>query len=410
MNIASTMAGRTKTTSPFMRNVLLIAMCFQFSAFVLVCRPQLALHEPIQGCLQNNADRAPQILHYSRVMPTPDGHRYLPSTAVFLVEAFKLMICLTIAFWEFASKASSSATLSSLLVAFGNAIVAGDSWKMAVPASLYTLANSLQYVAISNLDAATFHVVYQFKIIVTALFSVLMLRKTLTPRQWLALLLLMIGVALVSMPHQQQASLANSHHTRIYLPRSANPILQHLGLAQSVPHMRKRSATYEGIEEDEMLLNTPGMDASVGLLSVLAVCLLSGWSGVYFERVIKDSTHATSLWIRNVQLSLYSLFPAFFIGIIFLDGEHVAKNGFFAGYNWIVVFSIGIQSVGGIVAAFCIYYADNISKNFAISISMILSGLASMLFFDFHASSNVSRSNQYLDRSDRLHSSSSAPQ
>jgi drug/metabolite transporter (DMT)-like permease len=338
-------------------------------------------------------------------MPTPDGHRYLPSTAVFLVEAFKLMICLTIAFWEFASKASSSATLSSLLVAFGNAIVAGDSWKMAVPASLYTLANSLQYVAISNLDAATFHVVYQFKIIVTALFSVLMLRKTLTPRQWLALLLLMIGVALVSMPHQQQASLANSHHTRIYLPRSANPILQHLGLAQSAPHMRKRSATYEGIEEDEMLLNTPGMDASVGLLSVLAVCLLSGWSGVYFERVIKDSTYATSLWIRNVQLSLYSLFPAFFIGIIFLDGEHVAKNGFFAGYNWIVVFSIAIQSIGGIVAAFCIYYADNISKNFAISISMILSGLASMLFFDFHASSNVSRSNQSLDRSDRLCSS-----
>lgn len=327
-------------------------------------------------------------------MPTPDGQRYLPSTAVFLVEAFKLLICITIAFWEFASKASSSATLTSLLGAFGNAIVAGDSWKMAVPASLYTLANSLQYVGISNLDAATFHVVYQFKIIVTALFSVLMLRKTLTPRQWLALLLLMIGVALVSMPHDEQASLASSHHTRIYLPRSANPILQHLGLgmSQSGSHLKKRSATYEGIAEDEMLLNTPGADASVGLLAVFAVCLLSGWSGVYFERVIKDTTHATSLWIRNVQLSLYSLFPAFFVGIIFLDGEHVAKYGFFHGYNWIVVFSIAIQSFGGIIAAFCIYYADNISKNFAISISMIISGLASFVFFDFNATANVSDS------------------
>ena len=333
-----------------------------------------------------------QILHYSRVMPTPDGHRYLPSTAVFLVEALKLVVCITIAFYEFTLSAPNSATLTSLLSAFGNALVAGDSWKMAIPASLYTLANSLQYVGISNLDAATFHVVYQFKIIVTAVFSVIMLRRTLTPRQWLALLLLMVGVALVSMPHEEHVSLASSHHTRIYVPRSANPLLQHLGISQSGPHLKKRSATYEGIEEDELALNSPGADASLGLLAVIAVCICSGWAGVYFERTIKDSTHATSLWIRNVQLSLYSLFPAFFIGIIFLYGEHVAKNGFFAGYNWVVVVSIAIQSFGGIVAAFCIFYADNISKNFAVSISMVLSSLASVLFFGFHATTNVSDS------------------
>jgi drug/metabolite transporter (DMT)-like permease len=323
-------------------------------------------------------------------MPTPDGHRYLPSTAVFLVEFLKLIICMTIAFYEFAQNAPSSYTLTHLLSAFANAILGGDSWKMAIPASVYTLANSLQYVAISNLDAATFHVVYQVKIIVTAVFSVTMLRKILTPRQWLSLLMLMVGVALVSLPHEERHSLASSHHTRIYLPRSTNPLLQHLGLSQSGSNLRKRSATYEGIEEDEMLLNTPGADASVGLLAVLAVCLCSGWAGVYFERTIKDSTHSTSMWIRNVQLSLYSLFPAFFIGIIFLDGEHVAKNGFFAGYNWIVVLSIAIQSFGGIVAAFCIFYADNISKNFAISISMVLSSFASFVFFDFNATTNVS--------------------
>jgi solute carrier family 35 (UDP-sugar transporter), member A1/2/3 len=323
-------------------------------------------------------------------MPTPDGHRYLPSTAVFLVDALKLVVCLTIAFYEFCLNAHSSATLASLLANFGNALIGGDSWKMAVPASLYTLANSLQYVGISNLDAATFHVVYQIKIIVTAIFSVMMLRKTLTPRQWLSLLLLMVGVALVSMPHEERSSLASSHHTRIYIPRSANPLLQHLGLTQSGSHLRKRSATYEGIEEDELALNTPGADASVGLLAVLAVCVCSGWAGVYFERTIKDSTHATSLWIRNCQLSLYSLFPAFFVGIVFLDGEHVAKNGFFAGYNWVVVISIAVQSFGGIVAAFCMYYADNISKNFAVSISMILSSFLSFVFFEFHASLKVS--------------------
>ena len=54
-----------------------------------------------------------------------------------------------------------------------------------------------------------------------------------------------------------------------------------------------------------------------------------------------------------------------------------------------MVVSIVIQSFGGIVAAFCIYYADNISKNFAVSISMVLSSLASFVFFGFNATTNV---------------------
>lgn len=154
-------------------------------------------------------------------------------------------------------------------------------------------------------------------------------------------------------------------------------------------HLKKRSATYEGIEEDELALDTPGVDASAGLFAVAAVCICSGLAGVYFEKVIKEAPKMTSMWVRNVQLSMYSLFPAFFIGIIFLDGENVAKYGFFAGYNWIVVLSIIIQTFGGIVAAFCIFYADNITKNFAVSISMVLSSLASFVFFDFSMSKHV---------------------
>lgn len=323
-------------------------------------------------------------------MPTPDGHRYLPSTAVFLVELLKLTICLTISLYEVAGSLPRSTSAVSLLGALGHAIFAGDSWKMALPAGLYTLANSLQYVGISNLDAATFHVTYQFKIIVTAVLSVVILGRSLTGRQWLSLVLLMIGVAIVSIPHGDVPHLASSHHTHAHLPRSVNPIREYFMAATPNNHLSKKSATYEGIVEDEMLLNNPAMDASVGLMSVVAVCICSGWAGVYFEKVIKDSPTNISLWIRNVQLSAYSLFPAFFVGILFLDGENVAKYGFFAGYNWVVFVSIVVQSLGGIVASFCLYYADNISKTFAVSISMVLSSLVSFLFFGFAATSNVS--------------------
>lgn len=316
-------------------------------------------------------------------MPISDGHRYLPSTAVFLVEALKLSVCLTISLYEISLSAPRSTPATSLLNNLATAVFAGDSWKMALPAGLYTLANSLQYVGISNLDAATFHVTYQCKIFVTAVFSVMLLRRTISGRQWLSLILLMVGVAIVSLPHDSSASLVSSHHTHMYMPRSSNPLRERFRRAAPGSHLRKRSATYEGIEEDELALYSSGMDAAVGLFAVLGVCVCSGLAGVYFEKVIKESPRPTSLWVRNVQLSTYSLFPAFFIGILFLDGETVAKYGFFAGYNWVVALSIAIQSFGGIVAAFAIFYADNISKNFAVSISMVLSSLASFMFFDF---------------------------
>lgn len=322
-------------------------------------------------------------------MPVPGGRRYLPSTAVFLTEICKLAICLTVSLYEIAITMPRSTPATSLFSALVAAVFTGDSWMMAIPASLYTLANSLQYVGISNLDAATFQVTYQLKIIVTAIFSVALLKRSLSPRQWASLILLMVGVATVSIPNAHGGALPPSGHAAIYLPRSLSTLRDHFLDAPNAP-LAKRSATYEGIEEDELALSQARMSASIGLFAVVGVCICSGLGGVYFEKVIKDGPQATSLWIRNVQVSIYSLFPAFFIGVIFLDGETMARNGFFDGYNGVVVASILLQAFGGIVAAFCIFYADNISKNFATSISMVLSSLASFFFFDLEATGNVS--------------------
>lgn len=52
-----------------------------------------------------------------------------------------------------------------------------DLLKMAVPACLYVLQNNLNYIAVSNLDGPTFQLLYQLKILTTALFSVLMLKR-----------------------------------------------------------------------------------------------------------------------------------------------------------------------------------------------------------------------------------------
>ena len=76
-----------------------------------------------------------------------------------------------------------------------------ETLKLAIPSGIYTLQNNLLYVALSNLDAATYQVTYQLKILTTALFSVSMLGKNLGIYQWLSLLILMAGIALVQVMH-----------------------------------------------------------------------------------------------------------------------------------------------------------------------------------------------------------------
>ncbi|KAI7488824.1 P-loop containing nucleoside triphosphate hydrolase protein [Hortaea werneckii] len=331
------------------------------------------------------------VMHYSRIMPPVNGHRYYTSTAVFLNELMKLSISLSMALYDIAthSKSPQTATAAGLFGELARAVFSGDSWKMGIPALLYTLQNSLQYIGISNLDAATFQVTYQLKILTTALFSVTLLGKSLSPRRWTSLVLLMVGVAIVQIPLGGSETPVLSikdlkDGAAFHSPRSIWD-LKALGNA-AAGQLSKRSATYEGIGEDEAAAH-PQLDASIGLIAVMIACGLSGMAGVYFEKVLKDpkgDSHRQSVWIRNVQLSFYSLWPALLIGVLFKDGEQIAKTGFFTGYNWVVWLAITLQAIGGVVVALAVNYADNIAKNFATSISILVSFLASVFFFDFH--------------------------
>lgn len=70
--------------------------------------------------------------------------------------------------------------------------------------------------------------------------------------------------------------------------------------------------------------NIEGVNPTLGLVTVFASCMLSGAAGVYFEKVLKGSS--ATLWVRNVQLSFFSLFPALFIGVLWKDGSQVLEK------------------------------------------------------------------------------------
>lgn len=295
-------------------------------------------------------------MHYSRVS-LPASEAYSPATAVLLNELLKGSISFVVALVRVLSASDAAGrSLVGVWVAFRRVwreVFSADCWKLSIPAILYVVQNSLQFVAISNLPVATFQVTYQMKILTTAAFSVAMLRKKLSSTKWLSLTFLAIGVGIVQIQ-------STSGHP----PQSQNIAV--------------------GSAHDSAPLHIHIMSPLKGFGAVTAACFTSGLAGVYFEMVLKNSK--ADLWVRNVQLSLFSLIPAALP--VFWDSPHpTSPAGLFSGllrnfggWAWATV---SIQVLGGLITAIVIKYSDNILKGFATSLSIVLSFLASVALFGF---------------------------
>uniref|UniRef100_A0A2P2I0I9 UDP-galactose translocator-like n=1 Tax=Hirondellea gigas TaxID=1518452 RepID=A0A2P2I0I9_9CRUS len=265
-------------------------------------------------------------MRYAR---TRTGDMFIASTAVLMAEAVKCVASLILVVKEEGS--IQRCIMSVYSHVWKNKV---DTLKVTVPAFVYLLQNNLLYVSASNLDAATYQVTYQLKILTTALFAVLMLGRVLHGMQWLALLLLCGGVALVQ--------------------------------------LAAGSASVEATAEDQ--------NRMLGIVAAIGACCCSGFAGIYFEKILKSSD--ISIWMRNVQLSLASL-PLGLLTCFAADWSSIINKGFFFGYDSYVWYLIVLNACGGLLVAMVVKYADNILKNFATSIAIVLSMLVSMLFFGF---------------------------
>lgn len=313
------------------------------------------------------------MMRYSRIVQTKPGQpMYIASSAVFLAEVLKIVACLIVLYYE-------KRTFPRFWHVVQKEIIEkpGETMKMLIPSGLYAIQNNLLYVALSNLEAATFQVTYQMKILTTAIFSVVLLGRTLTQKKWFALVLLMIGVTLV------QLQTVNASTTTV-IPTAA-------ALAATSPDEDPDSASAAEavaaiIKSDaQATTNVNALIAAqnplVGLLAVITSCVSSGFAGCYFEKILKTSD--TSMWVRNIQLGLSgALFS--FIGMVVYDRERLMDGGMLQGYDWLTWVVVMNQALGGLLVAIVVKYADNILKGFATSLSIIISGIISFYLFDFH--------------------------
>lgn len=254
--------------------------------------------------------------------------------AVLMSESVKFVTCLFLVFNEEGKR------LENLIFTLRRTIIENpmDTLKVCVPSFIYIVQNNLLYVSASHLDAATYQVTYQLKILTTAMFAVIILRKKLHSTQWGSLLILVMGVVLVQLAQDNKAS-------------SSLPV--------------------SGREQNRLL----------GFAAALGACFLSGLAGIYFEKILKGAE--ISVWMRNVQLSMLSI-PFGLLTCFINDHQEISSKGFFYGYDLFIWYLIFLQAGGGLIVAVVVKYADNILKGFATSLAIVISCVASIYLFDFH--------------------------
>ncbi|OWA54033.1 UDP-galactose translocator [Hypsibius exemplaris] len=267
------------------------------------------------------------LIRYAKTLP---GEVFISSTVVVLMEVFKLFASMGMLLVHHRSFARWAKELHEEIIRKPM-----ETLKVAVPAFIYTFQNNLTFVAVSNLDAATFQVVSQIKILTTAIFSVAMLRRQLGTVQWAALLILFVGIAVVQLDQQSPQAGKTLFHIQ-------SPFL--------------------------------------GLSAILISSLMSGYAGVYFEKILKGSE--VSLWLRNIQLSMYAI-PMGLLTCLAADSDSIRTKGFFFAYTPIVWSIVFFQGFGGLVVAMVVKYADNILKGFATSFAIVFSAIASVYVFGF---------------------------
>ena len=215
--------------------------------------------------------------------------------------------------------------------------------KMLILAAIYGAMNILSFVALEYIGAGEFTICAQLKILSTAGFSVIILRRSLSWTKWRALFLLVLGCILVVSP----------------------------SLDLKVTSVESEEAAAES--ESSSFLQLLGFGA------VLTEVMLSGFASIYFEKVVKSTTEVVTIWERNFQLGLYSM--AMYGGIMVYDGMSSERQAW-SNWSWLTVSVSMFGAVGGLLVAATLKYADSILKTMAAAGAIVLSTILGYLLLD----------------------------
>ena len=255
----------------------------------------------------------------------PDGsYSWNKTSMVLLVEFSKLIFCASVFAIQYLTTSPSKRHLLHNL-SFTQSL------HFMVPAILYGASNTLVYIGMSYINPALFHVFGNIRILTAGVLYRVMMGKKLSDLQWIALLMLTCG-ALLSTP---------------------------AGHAES----------------------KEGENNFLGLIILFCMCACSTASSIYTEINYKK-TQDLSIFFQNSVLYLYGIVVNL-LWLIFTDAGNVGDEGFFYGFDRRAFVVLVAQSSMGISLSFIFKYLDNIVYVISLTVSMFISAIFSIVYYDF---------------------------
>lgn len=188
------------------------------------------------------------------------------------------------------------------------------------------------------MDAVTFQVLMNLKIVSTGILMWFFLNKKISKSQWVGLFLLTIGSTMA-----QLASIS------------------------------PEDKTSEATEKQQYF------GSFLGLFLVVTHSIVSGFAGVYSESLLKKKM-SQSIHISNVQLYIWG-FLFNLSALFYRESGWLSTKGFFHGYNKITCLIILNSSFMGLLISMVMKYLDNIVKVYMNSIAMVVSMCISMIIY-----------------------------
>jgi len=324
------------------------------------------------------------------------GQLYSVSAAVLLTEGLKLAVCVAFAVARRA-QALGGGGLSCAAAWEGVAWVASTAAPIALPALLFVATQQLNLCAATELDAVTFQVTNQLKILPTAWFSVLTLNRSLPAQQWASLPVLAVGVAVVNLSSRPAEAAAAREHGRAprfglglaaalaaacfsgYASVYVERLLKTERLTWPAPAAAGSEAGFEPLPGDNWEAMSPlGRRGSVTDVFTFGAEMEAEAAAARgrLPPLAEEAGPATEedgrpLLTLNIQLAAWG--AAIAAAQLAWQSPGAEGGGLLAGFNaaaWAVVW---LQALGGLVVGLVLKYTDNIVKGFATAVSILLS-------------------------------------
>nr|CCA19037.1 UDPsugar transporter putative [Albugo laibachii Nc14] len=258
---------------------------------------------------------------------------YISVTATLLIEVSKAAMCLLI--FVFTKRSFRDDVSFSMKNAF----------LYAIPACLYTIDSNLTFLLLRLMDPATLSVLWNMKILTTALLFRIVLKKVLDSIQYAAIGLLLLGV-----------------------------ITSESDLASMMENRSTGSDNTSNYDENHFVF---------GIVLVGIGIFISSCAGIFIEWALKRDPNCCFMW-QNMQLYMAGIF--FNLLGLLAEKDAIYQNGFFHGYTLWTYAAIMTHSIGGIAIGYLFKYLDNIACVYAHAVAMMLTVAFCIVFFNFSPS------------------------